>query len=250
MAMYVYKDSSRTLELYATDALRKDIETRYYCPNPNCDAHMYLCGVDGLSTAHFSANRKNYPHIEGCDFGSKNGFKADKIDEKAFDFQSLLDNMKVPSSPTKKKESPSPHKTGEADLKPLRTLRQVYDMCKSYTCTHSYNNQVIGKMLLDDRSEYMYPKGVFGNRIIEARVRAGNFYDPNKREIYLVAPSSQKYEFILQISDMKLFGLIRDTLFNNRDKFIIVAGLWETSGTFNVFKTNLTSQKQIKPVSE
>lgn len=249
MAMYVYRDVKRTIELYAQDAVKGDMGTRYYCPNSNCDAHMYLCGVDGLSTVYFSANRNAHPHIDGCDFGSSNGFHPNNTDESAFDFQTILENMMNPSSPTKKKKSPNSHKTGVSHLKPLRTIRQVYDMCKSYPCTRSYNNQLIGQMLLDDRSAYMYPKGVFGNRIVETKVKVGTFYNPNKKEIYLVGPSSQEYEFILQVSDDKLFGFIRDSLFNNRDRFVIVAGHWESSATFNVFKTNVTSKRQIKIIT-
>ncbi|WP_267934251.1 hypothetical protein [Paenibacillus profundus] len=44
MAMYVYKDKGRTKELYAKDALKEDKNKRYYCPNPNCDAHS-ICLV-------------------------------------------------------------------------------------------------------------------------------------------------------------------------------------------------------------
>lgn len=249
MAMYVYKDDKKTIEFYAQDAVKGDMGIRYYCPNPNCDAHMYLCGVDGLSAAHFSANRKSHPHIDGCGFGSSNGFNPNNTDESSFDFQTSLENMMNPSSPTKKKKSPDGHKTGISKLKPLRTIRQVYDMCKSYTCTQSYNNQLIGQMLLDDRSEYMYPKGVFGNRIVEAKIKTGKFYNPNKKEIYLLGPSSRKYEFILQVSDNELFSFIRDSLFNNRDRLVIVAGRWESSATFNVFKTNVTSKRQIKIIT-
>lgn len=249
MAMYVYKDNLRTRELYAQDALKQDMDTRYYCPNPNCNAHMYLCGVDGLSTAHFSANRKAFPHINGCGFGSSNEFKPNNTDESTFNFQTALENMLKSSSATKKKKSPNIHETGESNLKPLRTIRQIYDMCKSYTCTYSYNNQVIGQLLLDDRSEYMYPKGVFGSKIIEAKVKAGIFYNPKEREIYLVAPSSQKYEFVLKVSDDELFCYLRDSLYNNRGKFIIVAGIWESAGKFNVFQTDVTSKRQIKVIT-
>jgi hypothetical protein len=244
MAMYAYKDVMRTKEFYAKDAIKQDVEIRYYCPNPNCDAHMYLCGVDGLSATYFSANRKGFSHIKGCSFGSSNSFDSNSTDEGAFDFKTAFENMMLnPSLSTQKKKSPGTHKSGDSNLKPLTTLRQIYDMCKSYACNQSYNNQKIGQMLLDDRSEYMYPKGVFGNRIIEANLR---FYCPKKQEIYLVAPSSKKYEFILKVSNEKLFYRLRDSLYNNRDKFIIVAGSWESSGKFNVFQTELNSTRQIR----
>ena len=250
MAMYVYKDSERTIELYARDALKENKDTRYYCPNPECDAHMYMCGVDGVSSTYFSANRLAHRHIKGCDFDASNSFNSAKFDEKAFDFQKVLENMKISNAVTNKKKLPSPHKDGESMPKPLRTIRQVYDMCKSYPCTHSYNGLEIGQMLLDDRSEYMYPKGVFNNKIIESRVKSGMFYDSDKSEIRLVAPSSKKYEFILQFSDEVLFKTIKNDIYNNRDKLIIVAGYWQSSGTFDVFCAEMFSKKQIAVISK
>lgn len=250
MAMYVYKDKGRTKELYAKDALKEDKDKRYYCPNPNCDAHMYLCGVDGVSSAYFSATRKAYPHRKGCGFEASNNFNSHRFDENVFDFENVLEAMRIPSKSVLKKRSPNPHKTGESDLKPLRTTRQIYDMCKSYPCSHSYNNLVIGQMLLDDRSEYMYPKGVFGNRVIESKVKSGAFYDSTKMELRLVAPSSQKYEFILQFVDRALFDTIKNSLYSNRDKLIVLSGLWEQSGTFNVFCTEIVSKKQIVVITK
>lgn len=246
MAMYVYKDKERTIEFYAQDALRKDIGIRYYCPNPDCNAHMYLCSVDGSSTAYFSANRQGFSHIEDCEFGSSNSFNPNKTDESAFDFQQALQNMLNPSLSTKKKKVPDTHKTGEFNLKPLSTLRQIYDMCKSFACNQSYNNQVIGQILLDSRSEYMYLRGVFGSRIIEANKKTGNCYSAQKSEIYLVAPKSKKYEFVLKFSDDELFRFFRDSIYNNYNKLIVVAGNWGSSGKFNVFQTNITSKNQIK----
>lgn len=250
MAVYVYEDKKRTKELYAKNALKEDKNKRYYCPNPNCDAHMYICNVDGVSSAYFSATRKPHPHITGCDFEASNNFNSQKFDEINFDFEDVLEAMRKPSTSVSKKKSSNLHKTGEPDSKPLRTIRQIYDMCKSYPCSHKYNNLVIGQMLLDDRSEYMYPKGVFGNRVIESKVKSGIFYDSTKMGIYLVAPSSQKYEFILQFSDIKLFKTIKNKLYNNKDKLIVVSGLWKPSKTFDVFLTEIMSEKQIAIITK
>ncbi|MFT8460516.1 MAG: hypothetical protein ABF741_00010 [Liquorilactobacillus ghanensis] len=249
MAMYVYKDSLRTIEFHAEDALKQDVGIRYYCPNPKCDAHMYLCGVDGLSTAYFSANRHSFPHIENCDFGSSNSFKPNNFDESSFDFKFAIENMLSPRASTKEKKIPNTHKIGKSKLKPLRTIRQIYDMCISHSCTQKYNNQIIGQMLLDDRSEYMYPKGVFGYRIIKAKTKRGSFYNTEEQEFYLVAPSSKKYEFVLQVQDNELFRLLRDSFYKNRDRFIIIAGDWISSGKFNVFQTNINSRRQVKVIS-
>ena len=50
--MYVYKDKARTEKLYAKDAFKKDKNTRFYCPNPKCDAHMYICNAEGSSLTY------------------------------------------------------------------------------------------------------------------------------------------------------------------------------------------------------
>lgn len=150
-----------------------------------------------ISVAYFSATRKAYPHRKGYAFGPSNNFNSHKFDENAFDFENVLEVMRIPSKSVLKKRSRNPHKTGESDLKTLRTNRQICNMCKSYPCSHRYNNLVFGQMLLDDRSEYMHPKGVFGNRVIKSKVKSGAFYDSTKTELRLVAPSSQKYEFML-----------------------------------------------------
>lgn len=46
----------------------------------------------------------------------------------------------------------------------------ISDKSKDY-CKDTFNNQVIGKILVDDRSIFMYPKGIYGSRFIEAKCR-------------------------------------------------------------------------------
>ena len=101
-------------------------------------------------------------------------------------------------------------------------------------------------MILDDRTAYWYPKGVFGFKIIESCVK-GRFYDSDKNEIYLVAPvANPNYHFILSISDIKLYNKIRNMVFENKDKFIIVAGDWKPSNLgYGYFETKIYSDRQI-----
>ena len=118
-------------------------------------------------------------------------------------------------------------------------------MCKSYPVKDTYGNKEIGEMILDDRSEYRYPKGCFGNKIIEAVVKR-KFYDNTKKQIYLSAPiDSQKYSFILGFSDDDTYRVIRDELYNNQDKIIVVAGKWEKSKPYNYFISEIKGRKQV-----
>ena len=72
MSKYAYRDEMRTDEIPAKDAQKTDRNTRFYCPNPKCDAHLYIASVNGSVSAYFTANDEKHPHIDGCDFYEKN----------------------------------------------------------------------------------------------------------------------------------------------------------------------------------
>lgn len=245
MSMYVFKDKLRTIKFYAKDATKENRSTRFYCPNPDCDAHMYICGVDGSSYAYFSANRREYRHVSKCPFDSSNGFNPYEHDENTFDFENALEALTSPSKSISGKETPGSHGTGTPRKKPLRTIRQIYDMCKSFDSIDTYNGVKIGQMIVDDRSEYMYPKGVFGYRLIEGEA-IGYFYNSEKLEIKILAPiASRKYSFILKFDEEKLFHDIQKGIYENRDKIIVIAGKWQSTGKFNIFYADITSKRQV-----
>lgn len=245
MAMYVYKDSARTEKLIARNAQKEDKSIRFYCLNPNCDAHMYIWNYDGDSGSYFQAS-KSHGHIEGCFFHASNEFKPNKFNEKEFQFVNLLSDLMKPSKEQTKKELPGEHSNGKASPNPPHTLSQIYSMCKSYDCNDSYNGNVIGQMLVDNRSIYMYPKGVFGWRLIEAKCKSPYFYDKVKKEITLISSTNgNEYEFILKFNDEKFFKEIESYIYPNREHLLVVSGEWKTSGKFNAFVTNFTSKRQL-----
>ncbi len=93
---------------------------------------------------------------------------------------------------------------GDSDNNTLSTIKQIYSICKHFPPNYSYGDEKIGRMILDDRTAYWYPRGVFGFKIIESCVKC-RFYDSDKNEIYLVAPvANPNYHFILSISDINL----------------------------------------------
>ena len=111
----------------------------------------------------------------------------------------------------------------------------IYSLCKSLSVRDTYAGKEIGSMILDDRSKYRYPKGCFGNRIIEATVY-GRLYNDEKKEVNLASPiNGKKYTFILSFSDEDNYKKIRSEIYNNRDKIIVIAGKWESSGEYNKF---------------
>lgn len=245
MAMYVYKDAARTDKLHAKEAQKQNKGKRYYCPNPECDAHMYLWNVDGVSAAYFRASR-SYKHREGCPYGIKNGFNPNEYDEEKFDFDNAILALTIQSKVQSKNEEPGEHGSGTGISKPPRTIRQIYSMCKAYDYSDKYNGITIGKMLIDNRSIFMYPKGVFGWRIIETKCKRPRFYDSNKMEISLVASTvGEEYTFILNFDNEGLFKEIKNTIFPNKEYLIVVAGQWSSSGTFNIFCASINSKKQL-----
>ena len=118
-------------------------------------------------------------------------------------------------------------------------------MCKSFSVGNTYAGKEIGSMILDDRSEYRYPKGCFGYKIIEANADRKSYND-EKKEVYLVSPiNSKKYTFILSFLDESDYKTIRSEIYNNRDNIIVIAGKWESSGKYNKFISKVYSKKQV-----
>lgn len=247
MSMYVYKDKERKIKLLAKNALKEDKGTRFYCPNERCGAHMYIKSVDGVSSAHFAA-KQNFKHVEGCGFGSPKGYTPGKYKESEFNFIQALTAMTTGSKSEQRKESTKGNRADEPSKKPPHTISQIYYLCKAYDVTDSYNSRTIGQMLLDRRSEYMFPKGVYGWRMIETECLP-IFFDNNRKEFYMkIADSKKEYVFISKFHDMELFNVVKNMIFQNRGHFIIIAGNWEPSGEYNKFSTFIHSKRQIKIV--
>ncbi|MED4072268.1 hypothetical protein [Priestia endophytica] len=241
MAMYVFKDAARKHKLLARDAQKQDKSSRFYCPNKKCNAHMSVRSLDGVSKAYFAANQSQ-SHVKGCPYKSRR-FQPNLYDGNGFVFDDALLSLTMPSKSQSKSDIPGEHGTGEVAPKPIRTIRQIYSMCKSYDCSDSYNGKIIGQMLLDERSAYMYSKGVFGWRLIELKYR---YYSSDRKEIVLVCPQNGKeYTFIMRFGNEKLFKEIRKIVYENRNHLIIVAGEWNSSGKYNAFCTEIKSKKQL-----
>ncbi len=251
MAKYAYKDWQRKNVIHSNQAIIEDRNKAFYCPNPKCNAKLYICAIDGSKSAYFRATKPEYKHISNCPFGSSNSeFDENKFDESKFVFDNAIDNLLCLTAPSKKNEKSAGHNNGEPKLHPPRTIKQIYSMCKSMPVNSKYGDKEIGEMLLDDRSEYRYPKGCFGNRIIETIVKK-RIYDDDKKQIYLAAPiRSKKYTFILEFNDINTYQTIRSEIYNNGDKIIVVAGNWKSSNQYNSFIATVYGKKQIAIIKE
>ena len=247
MANYAYRDKERRDIILASEALEEDRDKSFYCPNPLCNSKLFICAVDGSRKAYFRATKSAYKHIANCPYANSSVvFDDNKFNQSNFSFENAIQDLLIKNnSKTIKSESKS-STLGEHANHTLRTIKQIYSMCKQFPPNYSYGNEKIGRMILDDRTTYLYPKGVFGFKIIESCVK-GRFYDNDKNEIYLVAPvANPNYHFILSISDINLYKKIRNMVFENQDKFIIVAGDWKPSNLgYGYFETRIYSDRQI-----
>ena len=247
MANYAYRDKERRQIILANEALEEDRNKSFYCPNPRCNSKLFICAVDGSRKAYFRATKSAYKHIDNCPYANSSVTFDEKIfNQSNFSFENAIQNLLVENNSKPVMSDSKSTSCGEHINHTLITIRQIYSMCKQFPPNYSYGNEKIGKMILDDRTEYWYPKGVFGFKIIESCVK-GRFYDNDKNEIYLVAPiANPNYHFILSIPDINLYRKIRNMVFENKDKFIIVAGQWNSSkADGRTIKSIIHSNKQI-----
>lgn len=246
MTKYAYRDKNRRNIIYSNQVIKEDRNTAFFCPNPMCNAKLFICSIDGSEGAYFRATKPEFRHIPNCPFENSGAkFNENKLNESKFDYDNAIDNLLCPASVSSTAYDLSNHGWGKSGNHPPRTLRQIYSICKSLPVEALYAGKEIGEMILDDRSEYRYPKGCFGNKIIEATA-GKRIYDSKKKEIYLVSPiNSKKYSFVLSFLDESIYKTIRSEIYNNRDKVIVVVGRWESSGEYNKFISKVHGKKQV-----
>ena len=206
---------------------------------------MFIRSYDGESKSVF-ASSGNPGHMEHCPYGSENAFNPEKTKEEGFNSDDAISNLMTVSLKKKVSKTNTKQVVGGASEEAVvpHTILQIYDMCKAHYCKDTFNGQTIGQILLDSRSVYMYPKGVFGYRIIEAKCRA---YLYDNENIYLETPiDNVKYHLKLHFEDRELFKRMKRLLFNNQNHVIIIAGKWESSRGCNCFVTEVVSDRQIK----
>lgn len=247
MANYAFRDKERRDIILASEAVEEDRDKSFYCPNPLCNSKLFICAIDGSRKAYFRATKSAYKHIDNCPYANSSVvFDVNKFNQLNFSFENAIQDLLVKKNSKSSTREPKRFSYGEHDNQTISTIKQIYSMCKQFPPNYSYGNEKIGRMILDDRTAYWYPKGVFGFKIIESCVK-GRLYDNDKNKIYLVAPiANPNYNFILSIPDISLYRKIRNMVFENKDKLIIVAGEWKSSNLgYDYVETIIYSDKQI-----
>lgn len=185
-------------------------------------------------------------HIEHCAYGSENSYDPGRTKEEGFYSEDAISNLMQPAGVSKKtyKAANKKHETGAEDKELIpHTVNQIYNMCKAYSHDDTFNGQMIGQILVDERSIFMYPKGIYGYRLIETKCRAKLYDDSN---IYLETPvNNARYQLKLVFKNKYLFREMRSLLYENRNHIIVTAGKWERSEIYNCFMTEFVNKKQI-----
>lgn len=252
MVNFAYKDKARLEKdkLEANKAKISDKGVEFYCPNHSCNAKLTIRSLG--DDAYFAA-KKTAPHVCGCPYKSING-NYHKYDEKMFDFDILINDLcaqSLTSNHTSTQHPTSHSKTSSSSEGAIRTLRLLHSMCKDKNIDDTYNNQVIGRMLLDDRSITKYHnRGIWNNKIVEC---ISERYNLDKKEIWLSAPiTTSTYKIILIFNDKNLYEKIKNRIWKNspthnfQNVGMVVAGNWSKYlDKINHFKTEITSEKQI-----
>lgn len=247
MANHAYRDKERRDLILASEALEENRDKSFYCPNPLCNSKLFVCAGDGSRNAYFRATKSAYKHIDNCPYANSSvGSDNNEFNELNFSFENAMQDLFVKKNSKLSQRDFKQSSYGDHDNHTLSTIKQIYSICKRFSPNYLYGDEKIGRMILDDRTAYWYPKGVFGFKIIESCVK-GRIYDSDKNEIYLVAPvANPNYHFILSISDINLYNKIRNMVFENKDKFIIVAGDWKASNLgYGYFETRIYNDRQI-----
>lgn len=251
MGDIAFRDIARTIKIKAKDAANEDLDTFYYCPNDLCNARLYVCSVHGSVKPYFRAPLKKYPHCENCSFSNTgSNFSISDYRENNFDFNNALislmgleiNNQNEQRNRANNNTTTNANGTSRTVLK---SLNQIYLMCKSFSPNESYAGIQIKDMLLDGRTSDHYIDKLDGTFIIEA-INKSRLYDPDKLELYLTASVTNKeFDIVLNFEDTNLFWDCESKLFNNKNKVVVLAGNWTRDSINDPFRSNITSKKQI-----
>lgn len=242
MSSYAYKDAARTQIIYANECTIQDKNTRFYCQNPECNAHLFIRAINSTLQTHFFAV-SNHPHTGWCKKINPI-FDATNYDENIFNYEDVIDNILVSKTKTSGSTSPIFPK-GDGQTRSLSKTAQIYNMCKSFQPTHTYNSIAIWKMLFDVRSNYLLTKGLFGKHLIECYYFK---YDKTTQSIYFKYPllTTLPNQYLLKayIPNTDLFYKLNKKLYNKNNRPIVIVGDWKKY-SFNAFECIINSGKQI-----
>lgn len=247
MVDHAYLDSDRTQYISVLQALVEDHNIRYFCPNPRCDAYLYICQTDGNRNGYFAANRKLHRHIEYCPYSSGDATIAELYVEPEFDYKKAILKIetRVPYRPSRQTEDRriGIQATSNISCRQPTTVRELYTLCKQHLPNEEFNNSKFGEILFDERSEDMHSSGPSGQMLVEA-VKKPWFFENKGHKIFLKTATTHRYKLNIRVPDYRIYGQFKDTIFHNQDSKIVLAGTWTlgSDGTYSSLTINRKSQ--------
>ena len=243
MSYLAYLDKEKTNTIKANDAFLcfEKNKREYYCPNLGCTAKMTLKSRKGESSHYFAA-LPSFPHDTNCPYKTYS-FVREDFDESAFSLDKLF--ASISKTPVAKKkyelEKQDKKQSTNTTLKTIKTIGQLYSMCINLDINDEYNDVRIWKILLDERSEQIYIKGICdGIRLIKCEFKG------YKKEMSLIYLSScNRFDLRIHISD-ELFPDVRNEMYKSREnkKSLIILGYWHKNRDYYI--SEITSKKQYK----
>ncbi|WP_300724269.1 hypothetical protein [Lactobacillus hominis] len=246
MSNYAFKNKNNNGQLMspisANQAQTNNTSRFYYCPNAKCSAYLYVCSRHGSTSAYFAATHADHRHIPNCPYGHNIDFDEDKYDEQAFNYDSAFDHLITASTVTVQQHpnNSTARINNPTGTHPIRTIRQIYCMCKSLDIHDTYNSIQIYEMLVDTRSIGIYNATIYGKRLIETTVPR-YCYNSTEQEIYL---ELNPYNITLKFDDFDLYSFMKNRIYENSDKLIVVAGDWQQIAQYHI-ETKIVSKKQV-----
>lgn len=244
MISYAFRTSEREEDkaVRAIDCTGKEKGVRFFCPNDDCDAHMFICNLDNPDIKpYFRATTKLHPHVDSCQF-AKLKFKLEDYFEEGFDFDRATERVMKPSRTGQ--ETPERTTTYNIDKKklPPHTIKQIYELAKSNNLDYSYNSFKMWQLLADKRSAHIYHKGLFRSCLVEATF-AGYKADRKFIRMKYFLNDSDCHYIRLYFNDEEVFNKCVDKILEARPSPVIVWGEWKSIDYY--FKAIIYSLNQL-----
>lgn len=250
MASYALNNKTTGERIEASEAVYLDHGLIYYCPNPNCRVQMHIVQA---SVPYFTAYKAT-PHIKYCFYASKSLFDPGKYEESSFNLDEAIQFLLAEGESTANTRGKQYQEHEHSSRLPIKRLSVLYAMCKSRGIDQSYNGVPIKSIIFDNRCSGELPQTISGFRIVECQTKNSNYLDYDREQLtitlYAPATSLRKGTFVLQFEDQELFKERQKLVFSNRDKIIVVAGIWKSGEDAQSRYTQVSSKRQIVVIKE
>ena len=245
MSTIAYKDKNKTETITISEAVLLNNDRKYYCKNKKCAAELVVVARNGVKTPYFRA-LKSKPHMRACLYGSEDfkNYTINDFDEKEFDLDDKIQSLSTVSDSKSDREvdKGSKIKLCNNGKQHIRTIKQIYFICKTQLENKEFNGVSIEKYYIDSEI-YTIAYQQSGNKLIECKTNK-YLYNEEKSEIYL--NTKQIGILILKFIDKKLYKVARKYFYNNKDRLFIIAGYLQIDmvNSINVYLINIFSKKQ------